>query len=212
MAVGYQRENLPSCWQEFNHINRYWDKHTGMSTAKILPGEFYVTSNNEIITTILGSCISACVRDPKAGIGGMNHFMLPIGASSNGIQKADADAARYGNFAMEQMINDILRNGGVRERLELKIFGGGRVMRGVTDVGKKNIIFVKEYIELEGLRLLAEDVGGNYPRKVMYQPKTGKVKMKKLVTQHNDTVETRDENYFEKITHQKTEGEIELFD
>jgi len=210
MAVGYERENLPSCWQEFNHVNRYWDKLTGMSTAKILPGEFYVTAHNEAITTILGSCISACVRDPKVGLGGMNHFMLPISQSASSIEKADA--ARYGNFAMEQMINDILRNGGVRQNLEIKIFGGGRVMRGVTDVGKKNIEFVKEYIQLEGLSLLAEDVGGNYPRKVMYHPKTGKVKMKRLLSQHNNTVESRDESYFDKITHQKTEGDIELFD
>lgn len=209
MAVGYERENLPSCWQEFNHINRYWDKHTGKSTAKILPGEFYVTGHDEAITTVLGSCISACVRDPKAGLGGMNHFMLPISKSAG---KAEtADAARYGNFAMEQMINDILRNGGSRERLEIKIFGGGRVMKGVTDVGKKNINFVKEYIELEQLRLLAEDVGGNYPRKVMYMPRTGKVKMKKLINQHNNTIETRDESYFDKITHQENQGEIELF-
>lgn len=210
MAVGYERENLPSCWQEFNHVNRYWDKRSGMSTAKILPGEFYVTAHNEAITTILGSCISACVRDPKAGLGGMNHFMLPISNSANSIEKADA--ARYGNFAMEQMINDILRNGGTRQNLEIKIFGGGRVMRGVTDVGNKNIDFVREYIQLEGLSLLAEDVGGNYPRKVVYHPKTGKVKMKKLLSQHNNTVESRDESYFNKITHQKTEGDIELFD
>jgi len=210
MAVGYERENLPSCWQEFNHINRYWDKHSGMSTAKILPGEFYVTGHNEAITTILGSCISACVRDPKAGLGGMNHFMLPLNNSASPLQQADA--ARYGNFAMEQMINDILRNGGVRQNLEIKIFGGGKVIRGITDVGKKNIDFVREYIELEQLNLLAEDVGGEHPRKVMYHPKTGKVKMKKLVNQHNATVETRDESYFDKITHQKTEGDIELFD
>lgn len=209
MAVGFDRDNLPSCWQEFDHINRYWDKHTGMATAKILPGEFYVTGHDEAITTILGSCISACIRDPKAGIGGMNHFMLPISNSASSVELADA--ARYGNFAMEQMINDILRNGGKRERLEVKIFGGGRVMRGVTDVGKKNIKFVREYLDLEELKLLAEDVGGNYPRKVMYQPKTGKVKMKKLLSQHNNTVETRDESYFEKITHQKTEGDVELF-
>ncbi len=209
MAVGYNRDNLPSCWQEFNHINRYWDKHTEMPTAKILPGEFYVTGHDEAITTILGSCISACVRDPKAGIGGMNHFMLPISNSASPVEAADA--ARYGNFAMEQMINDILRNGGKRENLEIKIFGGGRVMKGVTDVGKKNISFVREYIELEKLRLIAEDVGGKYPRKVMYNPKTGKVKMKKLINQHNNTVETRDESYFDKITHQENTGEIELF-
>jgi len=180
-----------------------------MPTAKILPGEFYVTAHDEAITTILGSCISACIRDIKAGIGGMNHFMLPISNSASSIETANA--ARYGNFAMEQMINDILRNGGKRENLEIKIFGGGRVMKGLTDVGKKNINFVKEYIELEKLNLLAEDVGGVYPRKVMYHPKTGKVKMRKLINQHNDTVETRDESYFDKITHQENTGEIELF-
>ena len=210
MTIGYQRENLPSCWQEFNHINRYWDKNSGLSTAKILPGEFYVTAHNEAITTVLGSCISACVRDPVAGLGGMNHFMLPIKKHASSTQQEDA--ARYGNFAMEQMINDILRNGGSRDKLEVKIFGGGRVMKGVTDVGKMNISFIKEYIALEKLRLLAEDVGGNYPRKVMYLPKTGKVKMKKLMNQHNKTVETRDESYFDRITHQKNEGDIELFD
>jgi len=210
MAVGYERENLPSCWQEFNHINRYWDKHTGLSTAKILPGEFYVTGHNEAITTILGSCIAACIRDPIAGLGGMNHFMLPVSNTASPVE--ESEAARYGNFAMEQMINDILRNGGKRENLEVKIFGGGRVISGVTDVGKKNIHFVKNYIQIEGLKLLAEDVGGNYPRKVMYVPKTGKVKMKKLLNQHNKTVETRDIDYFEKITHQPTQGEVELFD
>ncbi len=210
MAVGYERDDLPSCWQEFNHINRYWDRHTGMSTAKILPGEFYVTAHNEAITTILGSCISACVRDKNAGLGGMNHFMLPINNSASSLQQANA--ARYGNFAMEKMINDILRNGGTRQNLEIKIFGGGRVMKGVTDIGRKNIDFVKAYIRVEELKLLSEDVGGKLPRKVMYFPKTGKVKLKKLIKQHNDTVLTRDASYFDKITHQPTEGEIELFD
>jgi chemotaxis protein CheD len=210
MSSGFDRDNLPSCWQEFNHVNRYWDKHTGLPTAKILPGEYYVTAHNESIVTTLGSCISACIRDPQAGIGGMNHFMLPIKNTNNLLQHADA--ARYGNFAMEQMINDILRNGGKRENLEIKVFGGGRVMKGVTDIGKRNIEFVKEYINLEGFNLMAEDVGGSYPRKVLYNPKTGKVKMKKLVRQHNSTVETRDSRYFNKITKSKTEGEIELFD
>jgi chemotaxis protein CheD len=206
---GYDRENLPSCWHEFNHIDRYWDKKQNISMAKILPGEFYVTAHNEAIVTILGSCISACIRDPKVGIGGMNHFMLPISHSATPIEKENA--ARYGNFAMEQMINDILRNGGQRKNLEIKIFGGGRVMKGVTDVGKKNIHFVKEYIALEKLTLLAEDVGGKFPRKVLYYPQTGKVKIKKLFEQSNGGVEVRDENYLDKITHQKNTGDIELF-
>jgi chemotaxis protein CheD len=210
MLASYNRDNLPSCWQEFNHVNRYWDKQTGMPTAKILPGEYYVTGHDESIATTLGSCISACVRDPVAGIGGMNHFMLPIKSTTNLLKHTDA--ARYGNFAMEQMINDILRNGGTRDNLEVKVFGGGRVMKGVTDIGKRNIEFVKEYIQLEGLQLKAEDVGGDYPRKVLYYPKTGKVKMKKLIKQHNSTVEIRDSHYFNELTKSKTEGEIELFD
>ena len=211
MAFGFDRDNLPSCWQEFNHINRYWDKKTGMSTAKILPGEFYVTGHNEAITTVLGSCISACVRDPVAGIGGMNHFMLPIKSEQD--QSIDlSSAARYGNFAMEKMINDILRNGGTRERLELKIFGGGRVMQGMTDVGKRNIEFVREYIKLEGFKLVAEDVGGKHPRKLLYIPKTGKVLMKKIYNKHNSTIETRDESYFSRISKEKVVSDVELFD
>lgn len=211
MTVGFDRENLPSCWHEFRHINRYWDKKSGMPTAKILPGEFYVTGHDELITTVLGSCISACVRDPKAGLGGMNHFMLPL-QSKQSHSNEFGSAARYGNFAMEQMINDILRNGGHRSRLEIKIFGGGKVMKGMTDVGKRNIAFVKEYIELEKINLLAEDVGGMYPRKVVYSPKTGKVMLKKLYNKHNSTIESRDESYFAKISKQKVESDIELFD
>lgn len=211
MTIGYARDNLPSCWQEFNHINRYWDKHTGLSTAKILPGEYYVTSHDEAITTVLGSCISACIRDPIAKIGGMNHFMLPIKQGLNN-RKSDDGAERYGNFAMEKMINDILRNGGNRERLEIKVFGGGRVMSGMTDVGKRNIEFVKEYIKVEGLKLLAEDVGGIYPRKLMYMTRTGKVLMKKLYSKHNSTIEQRDESYFTRISQQEIKSDIELFD
>ncbi|MET1255054.1 chemoreceptor glutamine deamidase CheD [Aliikangiella maris] len=211
MAVGYIRENLPSCWQEFNHINRYWDKTTGLPTAKILPGEYYVTSHNEVITTVLGSCISACVRDKTVNIGGMNHFMLPI-SNTNSDDFKNGSAERYGNFAMEKMINDILRNGGRRENLEIKVFGGGRVMHGMTDVGKRNIQFIQEYIQLEGLKLLSEDVGGIYPRKVMYMPRSGKVLIKKLYSKHNATIEQRDETYFTQITKDDVKGEIELFD
>ncbi|TQV86712.1 chemoreceptor glutamine deamidase CheD [Aliikangiella coralliicola] len=211
MAVGFSRENLPSCWQEFNHINRYWDKNTGLPTAKILPGEFYVTMHNEAITTVLGSCISACIRDPGSGLGGMNHFMLPVQGDNTDFEGLSS-AARYGNFAMEQMINDILRNGGRREKLEIKIFGGGKVMRGMMDVGKRNIAFAKEYIEVEKLNLVAEDVGGMYPRKVVYFPKTGKVLIKKLYSKHNSTIEDRDENYFSRISKQEVAGDVELFD
>ena len=199
----------------FSHINRYWDKHTGIYAAKILPGEYYVTLTDESIVTVLGSCISACIRDKVFGVGGMNHFMLPVGNDEKISMLANSnEAARYGNFAMEQMINDILKNGGRRENLEVKIFGGAKVIKNMQllDVGNRNIDFIRDYINTESLSLVAEDVGDIYPRKVMYFPATGKVRVKKLRSIHNNTIAEREHSYQAQIIQKPVEGEIELFD
>jgi len=116
------------------------DPAEGITTIKILPGEFYVTKDNERIETILGSCISACVRDPIAGVGGMNHFMLPVDKNANSGQELSS-ANRYGNYAMENLVNALLTQGAKRDRLEFKIFGGGRIMSSMTNVGWYNIGF-----------------------------------------------------------------------
>lgn len=192
----------------FSHINRYLDRTRDKIAAKILPGQYYVTIHDEIITTVLGSCVSACIRDKALGIGGMNHFMLPIGAQD--VVTAISDAARYGNYAMEHMINDILKNGAKRENLEVKIVGGGKIIANMTNVGQKNIEFVKEYIRSENLNLIGEDVGDIYPRKVVYHPHSGKVNVKKLRSMHNDTILTREEQYMQEIK-QPVAGDIELF-
>ncbi|VAW95212.1 Chemotaxis protein CheD, partial [hydrothermal vent metagenome] len=160
-----QSPTLPRALRGFGHVKRYWNKNSNKITAQILPGELYVTKIDEMITTVLGSCISACVRDSYSGIGGMNHFMLP---ASKNMNITDGSAARYGNFAMEQLINEILKNGGQRKNLEVKLFGGGQVLAHMTDVGKRNIDFALEYLQLEGLKLIAEDLGDRYPRKVQY--------------------------------------------
>lgn len=199
---------LPRALHGFGHIKRYFDKSNDMIVAKILPGEVYVTRMNEVITTVLGSCISACIRDPYAGVGGMNHFMLPI---SKNVDVKDSDAARYGNFAMEQLINEILKNGAQRKNLEVKLFGGGRVLTHMTDVGKRNIEFALEYVRLEGLKLLSEDLGDIFPRKIQYDPITGKARMKKLRTMHNRTVAEREEAYMHEIDQTSSSGDIELF-
>jgi len=205
----------PPALPGFSHINRYWDKTTSKHVAKILPGEYYVTAHDEFITTVLGSCISACIRDPIFGIGGMNHFMLPI--NKTGDPRAwganvVSSATRYGNFAMEHLINGILTNGGQRKNLEVKVFGGGRIIGNMTDVGMNNIDFVRDYIDAEALKLVAEDLGDIYPRKVMYDPKTGKVKMKKLRSMHNDTIISRETSYLKEIdTTEPNTGEIDLF-
>ncbi len=199
---------LPRALRGFGHVKRYWNKSSNKITAQILPGELYVTKIDEIITTVLGSCISACVRDPSSGIGGMNHFMLP---ASKNMNITDGSAARYGNFAMEQLINEILKNGGQRKNLEVKLFGGGQVLAHMTDVGQRNIAFALEYLQLEGLKLIAEDLGDRYPRKVQYCPLSGGARMKKLRAVHNRTVVEREEAYMNEIEETPAAGDIELF-
>lgn len=197
----------------FETINRFWDRRSNIVVAKILPGEYYVTTNDEAIATVLGSCISVCIRDPKSGIGGMNHFMLPENSSNDGKWgSTDVDkATRYGSYAMEHMINDILKYGGNRKRFEIKICGGGRILKMMTDVGKKNINFIKEYLHTEGYEFVSEDVGDIYPRKVRYLPKTGKMLIKKLNSLHNDTIVKREEDYMHDLEVIPVAGEVELF-
>lgn len=207
-------KTVPKCLKGFEHINRFWDKTNDCFAAKILPGEFYVSDQAEVIGTVLGSCVSACIRDPKTGVGGMNHFMLPIGKGGDQSKFIkNSEEGRYGNFAMEILINELLKTGCKRRNLEVKIFGGGKVLASMSsiDIGQKNIQFVKDYIYDEGLRLVAEDVGDVHPRKVLYFPETGKVKMKKLITTRNSTILSREAEYRRHLQVDKTAGDIELF-
>jgi len=200
----------PEALPDYKHINRYWDKLHKAYAAKILPGEYYVTLHAELVTTVLGSCISACIRDVKLGIGGMNHFMLPH-SNEQSSWGDSSSAARYGSYAMEVLINDILKNGGRRENLEVKLFGGGQVLAQKTDVGNKNITFVREYLKSEGLHLTSEDLGGTYPRKVLFFPDSGRVRMKKLKTLANKTIAKREHNYQESLDHPPASPSVELF-
>lgn len=205
---------LPRALAGFESINRYWDTSNNIYAAKLLPGEFYVSMNGELITTVLGSCVSACIRDTVTGIGGMNHFMLPVDISRDGKSWSNTPVnaqTRYGNIAMERLINVILAGGGKRENLEIKLFGGGKVLQINTDIGGKNIDFVKRYLITEGFQIAAEDVGGNRPRKVQYFPNTGKVRVKSLNSLHNDTLTKRESSYIEKINKSPVEGKIDLF-
>jgi len=201
---------MPPVLQGYEHVKRSWDKTPECYAAKILPGEYYVTMHDECVTTVLGSCVSACIRDTKLGIGGMNHFMLPVNRGSVDVASI-SDAARYGNFAMEHLINDIMHNGGQRKNMGFKLFGGGKVMAIGLDVGQKNIDFVLEYMATEGFYIAAQYLGDIYPRKVNYFPKTGKVKMKKLMKMHNDTISQREKKYLDQLKVEPVAGDIELF-
>jgi len=206
-------DRLPKPLPGFEGINRYWDRRMNLPAAKILPGEFYVSAQGELISTVLGSCVSACVRDKVIGVGGMNHFMLPAkNLSDDRWDKGSASASlRYGNWAMEYLINEIIKQGGNKKNFEVKLFGGGQVLNNMTNIGQRNIDFVRAYLFREGLSVVAEDLGDVFPRKVLYFPDTGAVKMKKLRRVHNDTVEKREKAYIKTMDNQPVGGDIELF-
>lgn len=198
----------------FEHVRRTWNDNYQSYAARILPGEYYVTKNDEGVYTTLGSCISACIRDRVLGIGGMNHFMLPsTGASEADAWKASSQssATRYGNYAMEHLINEIMRNGGKRQNLEVKIFGGGRILENMTDVGERNIAFVRDYLHVEGLQVVSEDVGSIYPRMVVYFPSSGRARVKRLRSLHNNIIVKQEISYIDTLKVKPVTGDIELF-
>lgn len=196
----------------FEHMRRFWDPTHGCMTVKVLPGEFYVSAQEEMISTVLGSCISACVRDSQLQIGGMNHFMLPepLGERDSW-SSAVGRAARYGSDAMEQLINAILKAGGRRENLVVKVFGGGRVLAQMTDVGKRNIAFIRRYLATESLPLAAEDLGDIYPRQVQFFPASGRVRVRQLRAVRDVAVANREEHYLKRLANDPIKGEVELF-
>lgn len=190
--------------------NRYHDRRFNMEAIKILPGEYYVTSRDVVIVTVLGSCVSVCLHDRIARIGGMNHFMLPDHRDSGGVL---SDSARYGVYAMEILVNNLIKAGASRSRLEAKVFGAGRVLSGMTqtDVGAHNAAFAMHYLEDEGIKVKARDLLGVYPRKVYFFPTEGRVLVKKLKTLHNDTIIRREREYESMLEKVKVEGSVDLF-
>lgn len=199
----------------FEHVQRFWDTRLEAWTAKIMPGEFYVTRDTEAVSTVLGSCIAACVRDIERGVGGMNHFMLPEDQSSGQDAWASGDgtpSTRYGAFAMESLINEMLKLGARRERLELKLFGGGRILPAMTDIGRRNIDFAKTFARLEKLTVAAEDVGGNVPRHVVYFPNSGRVLLKRLRPLDSSSVAENDIRYRQRLSEKPAEEDVELFE
>jgi chemotaxis protein CheD len=196
----------------FEHVRRYWDPTQSCMTAKILPGEYYVSDQDEMISTVLGSCVSACIRDRQRQIGGMNHFMLPEPVGDRDSWSSTVSrAARYGNDAMEQLINRILKAGGHRSDLEVKIFGGGRVLAQMTDIGRRNIAFVRRYIETEKLNLVAEDVGDVHPRQVQYFPQTGRVRVRLMHGLQESRLVDTEKHYLKRLANDPIKGEVELF-
>lgn len=190
----------------------YFDREHDCEAAKILPGEYFATARDMLLVTVLGSCVCACIRDKVSGIGGMNHFMLPdAGHDQNNPLGA---SARYGVYAMEVLINQLLKMGANRRNFEAKVFGGGAVLRGFTiaNIGERNAEFVLKFLKTEKIFVAAQDLLDIYPRKVYFFPKTGLVRVKKLKQVHNDTIISRESDYVRRLHYARMEGDVELFE
>ena len=197
-------------YEESMAPNVYHDQSFKLDAAKIMPGEYYVTQRSMLLVTTLGSCVSACIRDKTNGIGGMNHFMLPDSKQGSGW---GATSTRYGTYAMEILINQLLQLGAKRSNLEAKLFGGGAVIKNMTatNVGERNVAFGQHYLQTEGIPIVAKDLLDIYPRKIYFFPSTGKVLVKKLLNMHNTTILVRETEYRSRLVQSKVEGDIELF-
>lgn len=185
----------------------YSDHHFQYDAVKVLPGEYFVSGDDLIIMTVLGSCISACIWDPKIRAGGMNHFMLPDGDSSDGF-------GRYGSYAMELLINEMLKKGARRETMQAKVFGGAQVMAGFTsmNVGERNTKFVLDYLATERIPVVSQDVLDIHPRKVCFFPVSGKALVKRLAHSHPETLAVEERKGNAKTVARSTAGgSVDLF-
>lgn len=190
---------------------KFYDSAEQNWMVKVFPGEYFVTSKpDEVLVTVLGSCVAACIRDPQRRIGGMNHFMLPH--SKGGNWGGDMQSTRFGNFAMEKLINELMKAGCSRNSLEIKVFGGGNVTDTQNAIGTENCRFIMRYLESEGLRCSVQDLGGLLPRRIHYYPETGRVIRRLLGSGESKAVAREETDYVSRLSTKSMAGEIQLFD
>jgi len=173
----------------------YFDDRFNIEAIKITPGQYYVTRKDKMIVSVLGTCVGACIRDRVRGIGGMNHFMLADWGRD--ASNPDSRAAQHGLFAMDKLIDQLLKKGAQSHWLEAKIFGGSDLLREINsvDMGNVNTEFLRTYLESRGIRIVADSTGGVYPRKVYFFPKTGEVMVRTLTKANNTTIIDREKAY-----------------
>ncbi|WP_428422845.1 chemoreceptor glutamine deamidase CheD [Methylibium sp.] len=184
----------------------FFDAHFKADTVKVLPGEYFVHDEDLLIMTTLGSCIAACLWDRERRIGGLNHFMLPDGGGA-------MDSGRYGSYAMELLINEMLKRGANRLTLEAKVFGGGAVVAGMSslNVGERNTTFVMDYLKTERIPVVSKDVLDVYPRKVCFFPASGKAMVKRLAATNTDALVAQDRAAAKAALPTSGGGSVDLF-
>ncbi len=199
-------------------FSRFYHPQHKRHVVKVMPGGVYTTSNSELICTGLGSCIAACMWDPEQQIGGMNHFMLPFDDKHDlehwHPTEIVSTASRYGNYAMEMLINQLLAGGAVKSRIQLKLFGGAQMMGKTALIGDKNIEFARNFVDTEVFPLVAQDLGGLDPRKVMFDPLSGKAWVKRIRFADVEAVKQREAAYqrdLDRESHGPHPDDVELF-
>lgn len=184
--------------ESYGEAYRYSEEHTGKRFAKVMPGFLYVTRGDEFISTTLGSCIAVCLRDAETGVAGMNHFLLPDRPRNQAPRSNDApgDANRYGDQAIASLIEGMIRCGAREGHMQSKIFGGGRVLDFSESIGLLNAVFATGFLLREGIPILASDVGGTTARKIVFEPRTGQVRVLKLAERARETVVSTEKRLF----------------
>ncbi|GAB3093786.1 chemoreceptor glutamine deamidase CheD [Lysobacter terrae] len=184
----------------------YYDSALQTEAIRLLPADYVATDQPVALVTLLGSCVAACLYDSMLAIGGMNHFMLPGNSS-------DSTCARYGMNAMELLINDLLKRGARRNRLQAKVFGGGNVLSGFYSdpIGTRNARFVLEYLSAENIPVRAQDLGDIHARKVGFFPQTGRTLVKRLPSTRDDGIVDVERALYGRLTKAPASGGVELF-
>ncbi|MBX3637037.1 MAG: chemoreceptor glutamine deamidase CheD [Rubrivivax sp.] len=184
----------------------FFDAHFRNDAVKVLPGEFFVHDEDILVMTTLGSCIAACLWDREKRIGGMNHFLLPEG---NG----GADSGRYGSFAMDLLIGELVKRGATRSTMEAKVFGGGAVISGMNsiNVGQQNTDFVLDYLRTERITVVSKDVLDIYPRKVCFLPASGKAMVKRLASANTEALAAQERAAARAAPAASAGGSVDLF-
>ena len=195
----------------FEHIARRVDPKLGRVVATIGMGEFYATRADERIGTLLGSCVAACVWDPVAQLGGMNHFLVP-GSDSASTAQGMQRPCQYGVYAMEFLLSKIVASGGDPTRLKAKLVGAGRVIRQTTDIGDHNLTFARSYLMGEGVEIVSEHAGGTEARRVLFEPRTGRCRVRRVQRSEQTEELARNEGQFAgRVGDEPAVGTVELF-
>jgi len=176
-----------------------------------LGGQELTSAVGEVLSTVLGSCVAACLRDSSAGVGGMNHFLLP-GEPADAAE-SPSDDLRFGVTAMELLINALLKAGALRSRLEAKVFGGAAVLgqEGADSVGGRNAAFALRFLACEGIPVIARDLGGNVPRRANYEPATGRAWVNRLTAPRALGIAEAETTYRQSLRSRNPAINLEIF-